>query len=199
MDFRNRRKSSFSSPERRFSRICNEPDGISTSPYAIQAPTSHALDPIHSTVTPKARGAWLPVTSKHCSAVSLRLTNSGGGGLIRATISARCLNGSWPPLESKMFPKTCSPSKVSQIRRGVSSSSRNSTQEGLCSPGIRGYKCRRVPPLHLEYHLWRPVNVRLEKRAGLLGFADSRFPEVTQDWGGPWPLLVIDLRNRRLL
>ena len=43
IDFKNSRKSSFSCPESRFSRICSETDGISASPYAIQSPTSYAL------------------------------------------------------------------------------------------------------------------------------------------------------------
>lgn len=57
----------------------------------------------------------LPLALRHCSVVSLRLRNSLNGGLSKAVISARCLNGSWPPLVSNVSLNGCVPSKRSHI------------------------------------------------------------------------------------
>lgn len=61
----------------------------------------------------------LPLESKHCFVVSLRRMNSPGGGPATATMSARCLNGSWPPLESNISPNRCSPLKRSHVCCGL--------------------------------------------------------------------------------
>lgn len=126
----------------------------------------------------------LPLGSKHWSVVSLRLTKSLDGGPARATMSARCLNGSWEPLVSNMSPNKCSPSKRSQIYRSHKWGYTPSGEVGgdrLCYqtcdvPDIDG-----VSPRHLEYNLWCPVDMWLDERARLLHLPNSCLTKVTEN------------------
>ena len=128
------------------------------------------------------RKIWpLPLGSKHCPAVSLRPTNSPGGGPINATMRARCLNGSCPPSLSNISANRCCPSKRSQICIMVSTAIGNDRRT------CRSYQTCQVPnidsavPRHFENYLWRSVDEGLNEWPRLLCLSNTRFAKVAQN------------------